>query len=76
MIFVQCRRTDAVKLTARQHWLKDIAGIHRTLGGAGPDDRMKLIDKHEDPALRFLHFIKYCLQPFLELTPVLRAGDE
>ena len=65
-----------MELTARQHRLQDVACIERALLVAGTDDGVQLIDEHEDLTLGLPDLIEYRLQSFLELTTVLRTGDE
>ena len=65
-----------MELSARQHWLQDVTCIERALLVAGTDDGVQLIDKHEDLTLGFADLIKHRLQSLLELTTVLRTGDE
>jgi hypothetical protein len=49
--------------------------FHGPLGGAGPDDRVELVDEGDDLALGVGDLLKDGLQALLELAPVLCAGD-
>ncbi len=65
-----------MQLTAREHRLEHIAGVHRPFRLAGANDRVKLVDEENDSPLRFLNLLENCLQPLLKLSPILRASDE
>ena len=73
---VEGRRADHVQLTARQHRLEHVAGVHgRVAAGARADDRVQLVDEGDDPALGVLDLLEHGLEPLLELAAVLRPGD-
>ena len=74
-VLVERGRADRAELAAREHRLEHVAGVHRALGGAGADDRMQLVDEHDDLALGVGDLLQHRLQPVLEFTSVLRAGD-
>jgi hypothetical protein len=38
-----------VQLAAREHRLEHVAGVHRALGRARPDDGVQLVDEQQDP---------------------------
>ena len=75
-IFVERRRSDAVKLTAAQRWFQEVAGVHRALGLPGADDGVNLVDEEDDVAFGLADLVEYALQPFLELAPIFRTCDE
>ena len=75
-VFGERGRSDAVQLTTRQHRLEQVARVHRAFGRSGSDDGVKLVDEKNDSAFRFLNGLQHRLQPLLELTPILGAGDE
>ena len=75
-ILVEGGGADAVQLAARQHGLEQVAGIHRTLGSAGADDGMQLVDEQNDFAGGILHFLQHRLEALLELAAELGAGDQ
>src|SRR5829696_7854174 len=66
---------DDAELPAGERGLEHVRRVHRTLGGAGPHDRVQLVDKDD---LRFgvLRYLVYdLLQTLLELAPVLGTSD-
>jgi len=68
-------RADAGDLTPRQRRLEDVRRVERTLGGAGADQGVDLVDEDDDLAA-LLQLLEQALQPFLELAAVLGAGDQ
>ena len=72
-VLVERGGADAVQLAARQRGLQKVAGIHGTLGLAGADDGVQLVDEQDDLAALGLHLGQHSLQPLLELAAVLRA---
>src|SRR5262249_28809056 len=75
-VFIERGGADAMQFTAGQHRLEQIARVHRAFRFAGADDRVQFVDKENDRTLRFLHFLEYGFQAFLEFAAILRAGDE
>ena len=67
---------DAVELTAGEHRLEHVAGVHRALGRAGADDGVQLVDEQQDAPFAGLDLLEHRLEPLLELAPVLRARHE
>ena len=68
-------RADAADLSARECGLEDVCRVQRTLRGTRPDQRVQLVDEHDD--VRVLRELLHDrLQPFLELAAVFRAGDD
>ncbi len=55
---------------------QDVAGIHRALGRAGPDQRVQLVQEHDNVPARAADFVHHALHALLELAAVLRAGDQ
>ena len=75
-VLVEGRRPDHAQLAAGKHRLEHVAGVHRALtASACADDRVKFIDERDDLAVGLLDLVEHRLQPLLELTAVLRAGD-
>ena len=75
-VLVQRRRADHPQLTAGEHRLDHVAGVHRGLAGrAGADDGVQLVDEGDDLALGLGDLLQHGLEPLLELAAVLRAGD-
>jgi hypothetical protein len=75
LIFGEGRRANRAQLPARERRLQHVGGVHRTLGRAGADERVQLVDEEDDRALRLLDLLQDGLQPVLELAPVFRARD-
>ena len=74
-VLVERRRADRLDLAAGERRLQDRGGVDRTLGGAGADEVVELVDEQDDVAA-LLDLLHDLLQPLLELTPVLRSRDE
>ena len=74
-VLVERGRADRSELAAREHRLQHVAGVHRALCGAGADDRVELVDEHDDLALGVGDLLEHGLEPVLELAAVLGAGD-
>ena len=74
-VLVERGRADRAQLAAGEHRLEHVAGVHRALGGAGADDRVELVDEHDDLALGVGDLLEHGLEPVLELAAVLGAGD-
>ena len=74
-VLVERGRPDHAQLAASEHRLDHVAGVHRSLGGTGPDDRVQLIDERDDLAGGVGDLLEHRLQPLLELAAVLRPGD-
>ncbi len=71
------RGPDAVERSARKRRLQQVRGVQRTaLRGTGVDERVKLVDEQDHPALGALDLTKDRLQPLLELAAELRAREE
>ena len=72
-VLVQRGRPDALHFAAGERRLKNIGGVHRTLGRAGAHDGVQLIDEKDD-VLGTFDLVHHRLDAFLELAPVFRAG--
>ena len=69
------RRADAADLAARQRRLEDVRRVERAFGRTGADQRVQLVDEHDD--VRVLgQLLHDRLQALFELTAVLGAGDD
>ena len=75
-VLVEGGGADHVQLAAGEHRLEHVAGVHRALGGARPDDGVQLVDEQQDAAAGRLDLGEHRLEALLELAPVLRAGDQ
>ncbi len=68
-------RADAANLAARQRRLQDVGGVERALRRARADQRVQLVDEHDD--VRVLgQLLHDRLEALFELAAVLRAGDD
>jgi len=72
-VFIQRGGPDALNLAAGQGGLEHVAGVDRSLGAAGADQRVQLVDE-EDRVLGAADFIHHRLDPLFELAAILRAG--
>ena len=63
-----------MKLASCQHRLKHIAGIHGTISLAGTNNKMQLINKENNLAVRLLDILKDCFKPLFKLAPILGTG--
>jgi len=74
-VLVQGRCPDHAELTAGQHRLEHVAGIHgRVARGSRADHGVQLVDEGDDLALCVADLVQDGLEPLLELTAVLGAG--
>ena len=74
-VLVERRRADRLDLAARERRLEDRGGVDRALGRAGADEVVELVDEQDDVAA-LGDLLHHLLQALLELTAVLRPGDE
>jgi hypothetical protein len=75
-IFIQRGRTHAMQLAAGQRRLQHVAGIHGTLGLAGTDHGVQLVDEQDDLAFLLGQIIEHGLEPLLELATEFRTGNQ
>ncbi len=75
-VFIQGRRAHAAQLAPGQGGLQHVGGIHGAFRRPGADDGVDLIDEEDDLPLGGGDLLQDGLQPLLELSAVLRAGDE
>ena len=75
-ILVERRRADDAQLAAREHRLEHVAGVHRAFGLSGADERVHLVDEHDELPFAFGDLLEHGLEPLLELAAELRAGDQ
>ena len=75
-VLVERRRADAMQLAAGECGLEHVGGVHRAIGLAGADQRVQLVDEHDDLAFRRPDLGEDGFQPFLELAAIFRAGDQ
>ncbi len=74
-VFVQRGRTDRPELTARQHRLEHVAGVHRALRGARAHDGVQLVDERDDLPVGPGDLLQDRLEALLELASILRARE-
>jgi hypothetical protein len=75
-VFIERGRADRPELPAREGGLQQIGSVHRPLGGAGSHERVQLIDKQNDFAVRLADFIDDRLETLLELSAEFAPRDE
>src|SRR3954452_13116969 len=75
-VLVQGRGTNDVQVPAGQGRLEHGAGTAGALGGAGPDDRVELVDEGDDLVAVLADLVDDLLQPLLEVAAVAGAGDQ
>ena len=74
-VLVERRRADRLQLAARQGRLQDRGRVDRALGRARADEVVQLVDEQDDVAA-LGDLLHHLLQALLELTAVLRPGDQ
>ena len=74
-VLVECRRADALQLTAGQRRLEDVRRVDGTLRSSGTDEGMELVDE-EHRIVGVAKLLDDLLETFLELAAVLGPGDE
>ncbi len=73
-VFVNGRGADHMQLTARQHGLEHVAGIHGAFGGAGSHHSVHFIHKEDDRPGGFGDLFENGLEALFELAAILGAG--
>src|SRR5437773_641093 len=74
-VLVECGRTDALDLAARERGLEDVGRVDGALGRAGADERVQLIDEQHYLAAG-ADLVQDLLQALFELAAVLGARDQ
>ncbi len=75
-VFIQCGRTDTMKLATSQHRLQHIAGIECTVCLTCTNNRMQLINKQDDLSITVLHILKNGFQTLFKFTTILRTCNQ
>ena len=75
-VLVERGCANRVELAAREHRLQHVRRIDRTLGRAGADHGVELVDEQDDLAFGVGDLLEDRLQPLLELAAIFRTGDE
>ena len=76
LVFVQGSSTNASQFTTCQSRLQDIGCIHGSFAGTCSYKRMDLIDEQDHASITLRHLVDDALQPFLELSFILRTGHQ
>src|SRR6202011_929664 len=71
-VLVERGGADALDFTTRQRRLENIGCVDGAFGGAGPDQRVQLVDEEHDLTAG-TDLVEDLLQAFLELAAVLRS---
>ncbi len=74
-ILIERRRADRLEGATCKRWLDDARGVDRPLGSPCPHERVHLVHKQDDIAT-LGDLFHNLLQPILELTTILRSGNE
>src|SRR5450830_1624538 len=74
-ILVDRRGANRPKFASRERRLQHVGGIHGSLGRARPDDRVQLVDEHDDAAIAGRNGLEHGLEPVFELATKLRTRD-
>ena len=65
-----------MQLATGQHRLEQVPRIHRTFGFPCPNDRVQLIDKRNDLAVRAGDLFEHGFETLFEFAAIFRAGDQ
>ncbi len=74
-VLVEGGGADHAQLAASEHRLDHVAGVHRSLGTTGADDRVQLVDERDHLAGGVGDLLEHRLQTLLELAAVLGTGE-
>ena len=75
-VFVEGGRADHAQLTPRQHRLEHVAGIHRPFRLPCPDERVHLVDEHDELTLSLGDLFEHGFEALFELAAEFGAGDQ
>ena len=75
-VLVERRGADRAELATRQHRLEQVGRVDCAFGGAGTDDRVKLVDEQDELPLGCGDLAEQGLEALLELATELGAGQE
>ncbi len=75
-VLVQRGRAHAVQFAARERGLQHVARIQRTLGLAGADHGVQLVDEEDHAPFLAPDLLQHGLQPLLEIAAVLGTGEQ
>ena len=72
-ILVESGGADGTQLSAGKRRLQHVRGVDRALGSPGADERVQLVDKKDDLALRVFDLFQHSLQPVFKFAAIFRA---
>ena len=72
-VFIKRCSTNKPQLTAGQHRLEHVAGIHGPFSCAGANDSVDLINESDNIAVRFFDLIEHCFHALFKFTAVFAA---
>ena len=75
-VFIQGGGAHAAQLSPGQGGLEHVGGIHGSFRRSGADDGVDLVDKEDDLPFGGGDLLQNGLEALLELSAVLRAGDQ
>jgi hypothetical protein len=75
-VFIDGSGADTPQGSPGQGRFQHVRGVHGPFTGAGPHQRVQLVDEEDDIPLRTLHLFENRLQAVLELPSVLGAGNK
>ena len=75
-VFVERGGADGAKLAARQGGLKQVAGVHRSLGFSRANHRVQFIDEQDDLPVALGDFLDDGFEPVFKFAAIFRAGDQ
>ena len=76
LVFIERRGADRAQLTAGQRRLQHVRGIHGAFGGAGPHQRVQLVDEKDDLPLGLGDFFENGFEPVFKLAAEFRSCHE
>src|SRR6516164_9511594 len=76
LVFIKRRGADRAQFTAGQRRLQHVRGIHGALGGAGPHERVQLVDEKDDLPFGLGDFFEDGFQAVFKLASEFCSGHE
>ena len=74
-VFIECGRANAAEFAAGELRLEHVGGIRRAFGRASAHDRVKLVNKENDPAFTGGDLLEKCFQAIFKFAAILGASD-
>ena len=75
-VFIQGGGADAAQLSAGQHGLEQVAGIHGSASGASPHHGVDLVNEQHNLIFPRRDLLEHGLEAFLKLTAILGSSDQ